>query len=164
MVLTSLTGLPYHVETCEGKSPNTEGIPLGEHVVETALKICNNPVNYSVFFENFFSSYKLLVVLDVKGFRATGTMRNNRVKKCQLSEVSYMKKREKGLYNFRRTSNLEIVWWNDNSVVTIGSNAYGVEPVGNTKEVDQREGKRKHYSTSCDCCIQSIAEWVVLIC
>ena len=29
--------------------------------------------------------------------------------------------------------NLETVRWNDNSVVTIGSNAYGVEPVGNAK-------------------------------
>ena len=52
-------------------------------------------------------------------------MRNNLIEKCPLAEVSDMKKRERGSYDFRSTSNLEIVRWNDNSVVTIGSNAYG---------------------------------------
>ena len=140
-VLASSTGLPYHVEIYEGKSPNAEDVPLGERVVKTALKTCDNPVNHSVFFDNFFSSYKLLVDLDVKGFRATGTMRNNRIGKCPLADVSDMKKRERGSYDFRSASNLEIVRWNDNSVVTIGSNAYGVEPVGNAKRWIRGKGR-----------------------
>ena len=44
-----------------------------------------------------------------------------------------MKKRERGSYDFRSTSNLEVVRLNDNSVVTIESNACGVEPVVNIK-------------------------------
>ena len=156
-VLASLTGLPYPVEIYEGKSPNEEDIPLGESVVKTELEICDNPVNNCVFFDNFFSSYKLLVNLDAKGFRATGTMGNNRIEKCPLTEVSDMKKRDTGSYNFRRTSNLEIVRWNDNSEVTIKSNAYGVEPVGNVKRWIR--GKRKHHPTICDCCIQSRNGW-----
>ena len=140
-VLVSSTGLPYHVEIYEGKSPNAEDVPLGERVVKTALKTCDNPVNHSVFFDNFFSSYKLLVDLDVKGFRATGTMRNNRIGKCPLADVSDMKKTERGSYDFRSASNLEIVRWNDNSVVTIGSNAYGVEPVGNAKRWIRGKGR-----------------------
>ena len=99
----------------------------------SALEICNNPDNHRVFFENFFSSFKLLVDLDAKEFRVTGAMRNNRIENCPLAEVSDMKKRERGLYDFRRTSNLKIVCWNDKSVVTIGSNAYEVEPVENAK-------------------------------
>ena len=140
-VLASSTGLPYHVEIYEGKSPNAEDVPLGERVVKTALKTCDNPVNHSVFFDNFFSSYNLLVDLDVKGFRATGTMRNNRIGKCPLADVSDMKKRERGSYDFRSASNLKIVRWNDNSVVTIGSNAYGVEPVGNAKRWIRGKGR-----------------------
>ena len=129
-VLASSTGLPYHVEIYKGKYPNAEDIPLGERVVKIALEICDNPVNHNVFFDNFFSSYKLLLDLDAKGFGATSTMRNNRIEKCPLAEVSDMKKRERESYDFRNTSNLEIVRWNDNSIATIGSNAYGVEPVG----------------------------------
>ena len=63
-VLTSSTGSPYHVEIYEGKSPNAEDNSLGERVVKTALEICDKPVNHSVFFDNFFSGYKLLVDLD----------------------------------------------------------------------------------------------------
>ena len=86
-VLASSTGLPYHVEIYEGKPPDAEDIPIGERVVKTAPEICDNPVNHSVFFDNSFSSYKLVVDLDAKGFRATGTMRNNRIGKCPLAVI-----------------------------------------------------------------------------
>ena len=46
-VLASSTGLPYHVDMYKGKSPNAKGVPLGERVVKTALKICDNPVTFS---------------------------------------------------------------------------------------------------------------------
>ena len=71
-VLASSTGLLYHFEIYEGKSPNAADIPLGEQVVKTALEICDNSVEHNVFFDNFFSSYKLLVDLDARRFRATG--------------------------------------------------------------------------------------------
>ena len=124
-VLASSTGLPYHVEIYKGKSPNAEDISLEKRVVKSALKICDNPVNCNIFFYKSFSSYKLLVKLDAKGFKATGTMRNNRIEKCPLADFNDVKKRERGSYDFRSTSNLEIVRWNDKSVATIGSNAYG---------------------------------------
>ena len=44
-----------------------------------------------------------------------------------------MKKNERGSFDFRSDGNIEIVRWNDNSVVTIGSNAYGVQPIGSAK-------------------------------
>ena len=56
-VLASSTGLPYDIEIYEEKSPNAENIFLGDRVVKTGLEICDNPVNHSVFFDNFFSSY-----------------------------------------------------------------------------------------------------------
>ena len=52
-----------------------------------------------------------------------------------------MKKRERGWYDFRSTSNLEVVRLNDNSVVTIESNAYGVELVGNAKRWIRGKGR-----------------------
>ena len=48
---------------------------------------------------------------------------------CQKNEE---KKRGES-FNFRSDGNMEIVRWNGNSVVTIGSNAYGVQPVGSAK-------------------------------
>ena len=73
--------------------------------------------------------------------QSPGTMRNNRIRKCPLADVCDMKKRERGSYDFKSTSNLEIVRWNDNSVVIIGSNACRVEPVRNAKRWVRGKGK-----------------------
>ena len=43
------------------------------------------------------------------------------------------KKNERGSFDFRNDGNIEISRWSDNSVVTIGSNAYGVQPIGSAK-------------------------------
>ena len=50
-----------------------------------------------------------------------------------LVDVQKIKKNERGYFYFRSDGNTEIVRWNDNSVVTIGSNAYSVQPIGSAK-------------------------------
>ena len=60
-------------------------------------------------------------------------MRNKWIMKCPLFDVKKMKKNERKSVSFRSDGNIEIVRWNDNSVVTIGSNAYGVQPIGSAK-------------------------------
>ena len=37
---------------------------------------------------------------------------------------------------------IKIVWWNDNAVFTLGSNAYGVESLGNTKSWMKGKGRQ----------------------
>ena len=61
--------------------------------------------------------------------------------KCPLVDVKRMKKDESGSFDFRSDGNIAIVRWNDNSVVTIGSNAYGVQPIGSAKR--WTKGKEK---------------------
>ena len=62
----------------------------------------------------------LICDLATKGFRATNTMRNDRIMKCPLIDIKKMKKNEGGSFDFRSDSNIEIVRSNYNSVVTIG--------------------------------------------
>ena len=52
---------------------------------------------------------------------------------CPLVDVKKMKKNERGSFDFRNYGNIEIVRWNDNSAVTTGSNAYGVQQIGSAK-------------------------------
>ena len=78
-VLASATGLPYKIEMYQGKSTGETDEPLGTHVVKKNLEICENPKDHSVFFDNFFSSYQLITDLGTKEFRATGTMRSDRI-------------------------------------------------------------------------------------
>ena len=53
--------------------------------------------------------------------------------KCPLVDVKTMKKNKTGSFDFKSDKNIEIVRWNDSSVVTIGSNVYGVQPIGSAK-------------------------------
>ena len=69
-------------------------------------------------------------------------MRNDRIMKCPLVDVKKMNKNERGSFDFRSDGNIEIVRWNDNSVVTIGSNAYGVQPIGSAKRWIKGKGKQ----------------------
>ena len=125
-VLASATGLPCNVEIYAGKSENDTGEPLATSVVKSTPEVCEGPSNHSLYFDNFFSSYQLLSELDKKGFRVTGTMRKDRAMKCPLIDMNEMKRKERGSYGYRRDEQIEIVQWNNNSVVTLESNAYRV--------------------------------------
>ena len=52
-----------------------------------------------------------------------------------------MKKKDRGVNDHRSSAdNIEIVRWNDNSVVTVGSNAYGLLPLGQVKRWKKGQG------------------------
>ena len=141
-VLASATGVLFKIEINQGRTNQSGDEPLGARVAKKALKSCKNPKDHSVFFGNFFLSYSLICDLATKEFRATGTIRNDRIKKCPLVDVKKMRKNERGSFDFRSEGNIEIVRWNDNSVVTIRSNAYGVQPIGSAKRWIKGKGKQ----------------------
>ena len=72
---------------------------------------------------------------------ATGLMRNDRIMNCLLVDVKKMRQNERGSLDFRSDGNIEIVRWNDNPVVTIGSNAYDVQAIGSGKRWIKRKRK-----------------------
>ena len=93
-VLSSATEVPYKIEIYQGRTNQGSDEPLGTRVVKNASEICKNPKDHSVYFDNFFSSYSLICDLATKGFRATGTMRNDMIMKCPLVDVKKMKKQK----------------------------------------------------------------------
>ena len=105
--------------------------------------MCEKPEDHALFFDNFFSSYELLKELGQMGFRATGTMHNNRIEHCPLVPISGMKKMETGGHDHRSSADdkIEIKRWHDNSVVTVGSNAYGLLPLRKVKRKKKGEVK-----------------------
>ena len=69
-------------------------------------------------------------------------MRNDKIIKCSLVDVKKIKKTERESFDFRSDRNVETVTWNGNSVVTIGSYAYGVQPIGSEKRWIKEKGKQ----------------------
>ena len=122
-VIASATGLPYQVEIYEGGAGDQSNDRLEERVVMNVLQICSNPQMHSIFFDDFFSSYQLLCDLTVQGFRATGTMRDNRIMKCSVKEINVKKEEERGSLGYQSYGDIEIMRCNDNSVVTLEINA-----------------------------------------
>ena len=131
-VISSSTGVPYHVSIYEGKEDGADNEPLGSRVVKQAVDACklSNP---HVICDNFFTSCNLIRDLADKGLSATGTIRKNRVDNCPLPSVEEMKKMDSGSYANKSDGKVELVRWNDNNVVTLCSNALGVYPLGKAK-------------------------------
>lgn len=88
--------------------------------------------NFSLYFDNFFSSPILLVLLSQNQLKGTGTIRENRLPNCTLPSTKSMKKECRGTYHsvVDEKNNIIAVQWNDNSTVTDVSNESGVHPIG----------------------------------
>ena len=130
-VLVSSTGMPYNLDIYEGKPADQSEDSLGSRVAKRAIAVCEKSEDHVLFFDNFFSSYKLLKELGQMGFRATGTMRNDRIEYRPLVPINDMKKMKRGVHDHKSSAadKIEIVRWQDNSIVKVGSNAYGMLPL-----------------------------------
>lgn len=95
-MLASADGYCYAFDVYCGKSAGeSSNEPLGSKVVKNLLKKGNvAPHEHIVYFDNFFTSHSLLQDLQKAGYRATGTVRENRTKKCPLVSVKDMKKKK----------------------------------------------------------------------
>lgn len=76
--------------------------------------------------------------------KATGTVRDNRIEKCPLVKTEEMKKKDRGVYDYKVDTKNEVFLcrWNDNSVVTVCSNAVGIEPISMVSRFSAKEKKR----------------------
>ena len=63
-------------------SPTTWG--LGEKVVRSLLEVLPERVSHNVFFDNYFTSIRLLKHLRNNGIRATGTLNKGKINKVPI--------------------------------------------------------------------------------
>ena len=119
-------------------------IDLGGSVVMTLMsKLPTVPnSNYHVVMDNFFTSLSLLRLLKGNGMAATGTVRANRTENAPLQAVDDMKKEARGSYDVvnDNKSNVTLVRWKDNKVVTVASTLYGKEPMKRASRYIKHKG------------------------
>jgi hypothetical protein len=75
------------INTGKTDSSKDAAVPLESKALREMLKCVSDPRCRVVFMDNFFTSYDRLAELRTLGFRATGTMREVRLKKCLLEEM-----------------------------------------------------------------------------
>ena len=73
--------------------------------------------------------------LTIKQFRATGTIRLNRVPNRPFGENKELMKKARGFMAAATDENIgvAICSWKDNNIVTVASNVHGVEPLKPTE-------------------------------
>ena len=57
---------------------------LGASVVMSLLRVVSNPQQHAIYFDNFFTSHKLMIKLHQSHFHATGTVREPRLIASEL--------------------------------------------------------------------------------
>ena len=116
---------------------------LGASVVMSLLHVVNNPGQHAIYFDNFFTSHKLMIKLRKSGYYATGTVRKQRFISNQLEDSKSIKRKERGAYDYRfdRKNETLAVKWNDHSVVTLATNFQSVEPLLTAKRFSRSECK-----------------------
>ena len=120
--------IPYQGSTTGNANPE---FGMGGSVVLDLISELPSEVEYRLFFDNLFTSIPLIDHLKQSNIGATGTIWVNRTGKTPLLDPSCMKKKARGTYCHakEKDSGCILVCWNDNSVVTLASNCYSVNPV-----------------------------------
>lgn len=95
--------------------------------------------------DNYFTSFRLIDELSQAGHDCTGTIRADRVEKAPLINPKELKKQPRGSYDqvTDQETNITLVTFNDNRVVTVASNRAGVSPMGKRSRWSHEEKKKK---------------------
>lgn len=136
-----LSPTKYGVNVDDKNKLGLGGSVVTEMVSRMKAKFHNR---FHVFFDNFFSSLKLVRMLATMGVKYIGTVRDNRIENCPILTQKQMKNKARGFYDYRVDAESEILVcrWKDNSTVTVVSNAHGLEPQQMVKRYS-RENRSK---------------------
>ena len=82
--------------------------------------------------------------IEESGIAATGIVRVNQTEKASLQAVNDMKKQARGISDVAndKKSNVTLVCWKDNKVVTVASTLYGKEPMKRARRYIKDQGGR----------------------
>lgn len=105
---------------------------LGATTIVRLLQNVPQPECHKLYFDNFFSSYNLMVLLKDKHMKASGTVRPNRTGKASLKTGKDLPKGQFH-YTFDDVNKILVCRWQDNKEVSVISNFDYVHPTVNVK-------------------------------
>ena len=140
--LNTPLGYCIQLDPYQGAGVTDSQLGLGGSVVMKLVSTLPTDT-YVLFFDNFFTSFRLLQSLVDKNIKATGTVRVNRIEDCPVMSVDQIKKLKRGSYDYSvdQATGIRVTRWHDNSVVTIASNCHGIEPVEKARRWSRAERK-----------------------
>lgn len=95
-----------------------------------------------IYFDNWFASPALLLVLKERGMPAVCTLRSDRVEKCPFKSEKELKKEGRGaMDSFVSEEGIMLVKWFDSKEVFVGSNHYSAQPPSTVRRWDKVQKK-----------------------
>ncbi|XP_051982265.1 piggyBac transposable element-derived protein 3-like [Xyrauchen texanus] len=109
-----VTGLLHDFDIYQGKGGGNEQkgksqLGVGGDIVVKLCESLAEKVHFLIFADNFFTSMPLIEKLLAKGIYYTGTVRKNRMSKCNLITDEDLSKKGCGSYDYRIESNTNTV-------------------------------------------------------
>ncbi|XP_046402676.1 piggyBac transposable element-derived protein 3-like [Ischnura elegans] len=148
-VLCDTKGLVHNFELYTGKItplPGVTDIGASGNVVLNLVSILESNKNFTLYFDNWFTSLALLTELHKKGVYSLGTVRCNRIPGCNLLPDKELKKRGRGSIDEKEATvdgvSVRVVKWFDNRPVTLMGTFGGAHPMGTVQRWDKK-GKGK---------------------
>ncbi|KAK3892961.1 hypothetical protein Pcinc_003140 [Petrolisthes cinctipes] len=136
-VLCDTNGFVYNFDIYSGKiepAPNEPDLGASSNVVLRLASIVQVNMSHLLFFDNWFSSLRLVIELHKKGIYTLGTVRQNRLKGCRLIDDKRLKTLGRGTYEEKcaTVEGVEVVVlkWCDTKCVTFISTHAGGDPPG----------------------------------
>ncbi|XP_023217348.1 piggyBac transposable element-derived protein 2-like [Centruroides sculpturatus] len=142
-VLSGVSGFAYKTEVETGKENIViQGEPdLGasSNVVMRLSRMIPRHQNFRLYFDNYFTSLRLLEYLAKEGILSLGTIRRNRIPNCKLSSEKLIMKKERG-YSEEYVASIDVstVAWKDNKIVTLASTFAGQKPETEVQRYDKK--------------------------
>lgn len=145
-VLSGVDGLVHNLEIYTGKiepCPGQPDIQASGNIVLRLLQPIPRNVWHKVYFDNWFTSTKLVTTLWKDGIACLGTVRINRLKGCNMPSDCEMKKQGRGATIMKTSTidgvELRAVKWFDNRGVVLLSSFAAVEPQCIVKRWDKKK-------------------------
>nr|XP_061791912.1 piggyBac transposable element-derived protein 3-like [Nerophis lumbriciformis] len=147
-----VTGLLHDFDIYQGKGggngqkgPKKSQLGVGGDIVVKLCESLAEKVNFLIFADNFFTSMPLIEKLLAKGIYYTGTVRKNRMSKCNLIPDKDLSKKGRGSYDYQLESNTNTVClkWQDTKAVSLMSTYAGPEPLRKARRWDK---SKKEYT------------------
>lgn len=135
--LASKSGIVHDFEIYVGKGTvkSITNLGLSGDIVIRLSEIIPKNKNFKLSFDNWFSSYNLIVHLKSLGILGVGTVRSNRLSGCKFELDNKLKKSGRGSYDTKIdiTNAIIACKWFDNKSVHVVSNYIGPEPTDQVK-------------------------------
>lgn len=153
-ILCDTKGLVHNFEIYTGKISPVAGCPdigASGNIVLQLAQVVERDQNNILYFDNWFSSLKLLAALMEKGIYSLGTFRSNRLPGCTLSSDTNLKKMGRGSFEEKEGTvegvDIRVVKWYDNRGVILASTFASALPITRVKRWDR--AKREHVEVPC---------------